>query len=93
MGEALKEAYGDLFTIKERPVEADRQLIEGKFRSAHNATPITAKLMASTFYALLGLADLAAANQPPLQHSNSFACYKRCGSLQRNFQVPERPFA
>jgi hypothetical protein len=58
MGEALKEAYGDLFTIKERPTDADRQLIEGKFRSAHNATPLTAKLMASTFYSLLGLADL-----------------------------------
>lgn len=60
MGEALREAYGDLFTIKERPAEVDRELIEGKFKSVHNATPITAKLMASTFYALLGLADLSA---------------------------------
>ncbi|HET9184264.1 MAG TPA: DUF5343 domain-containing protein [Candidatus Angelobacter sp.] len=71
MGEALKEAYGDLFTIKERPVEADRQLIEGKFRSAHNATPITAKLMASTFYALLGLADLAAASEEKKQETEN----------------------
>ncbi len=62
IAEALKEAYGDLFTIKERPTDADRELIEGKFRSVHNATPITARLMASTFYALLGLADLDAAN-------------------------------
>jgi len=58
MGQALKEAYSDLFTIKARPIESDRELIEGKFRSAFNATPITSKLMASTFYALLGLADL-----------------------------------
>src|SRR5262249_47861872 len=59
MGQALKEAYSDLFTIKARPIESDRELIEGKFRSAFNATPITSKLMASTFYALLGLADLS----------------------------------
>lgn len=59
MAEALREAYGDLFTIKASPTEGDRALIEGKFKSVHNATPNTAKLMASTFYALLGLADLS----------------------------------
>jgi hypothetical protein len=59
MGQAIRDAYSDLFTITARPTEADRELIEGKFRSAFNATPITSKLMASTFYALLGLADLA----------------------------------
>jgi hypothetical protein len=53
MGEAIREAYGDLFTIKANPTDADRQLIEGKLRSVHNATANTAKLMASTFYALL----------------------------------------
>lgn len=58
MGEALREAYGDLFTIKASPTEEDFDLIEGKFRSAHNASTTTAKLMASTFYALLELADL-----------------------------------
>jgi hypothetical protein len=58
MGEALKEAYSDLFTIKEKPTDADRELIEGKFRSVHNATAVTSRLMASTFYALLGLADI-----------------------------------
>ncbi|HEX3741578.1 MAG TPA: DUF5343 domain-containing protein [Terriglobales bacterium] len=60
MGEALKEAYSDLFTIKEKPTDADRELIEGKFRSVHNATAVTSRLMASTFYALLGLADIDA---------------------------------
>jgi hypothetical protein len=48
MGEALREAYGDLFTIKAHPADTDRPLIEGKFRSTHNATPNTARLMAST---------------------------------------------
>jgi hypothetical protein len=63
MGEALRAAYGDLFTIKAHPTNADRELIEGKFKSVHNATPSTAKLMASTFYSLLGLADLSAAKE------------------------------
>src|ERR1700733_6051305 len=36
MGQALREAYADLFTIKAEPTEADRPLIEGKFKSAHN---------------------------------------------------------
>lgn len=58
MAEALREAYSDVFVIKERPTDSDRQLIEGKFKSAHNASDRVAKLMASTFYSLLDLADL-----------------------------------
>jgi hypothetical protein len=64
MGDALREAYGDLFTIKSNPTTADRDLIEGKFKSTFNATPLTAKLMASTFFALLVLADLTAKPEP-----------------------------
>jgi hypothetical protein len=60
MADAIREAYGDLFTIKANPTDADRPLIEGKFKSAHNASPNVAKLMASTFYSLLDLADLSA---------------------------------
>jgi len=58
LAQALREAYADLFTIKAEPAETDRALIEGKFKSAHNASERTAKLMASTFYSLLPLADL-----------------------------------
>jgi len=61
MGQALREAYGDLFTIKAHPSDADRSLIEGKFKSAHNTSERLAKLMTSTFYSLLALADLDAA--------------------------------
>ncbi|AOU96987.1 hypothetical protein BI364_02255 [Acidihalobacter yilgarnensis] len=64
MAEAIKEAYGDLFTIKAKPTTADRDLIEGKFKSSHNASPNTAKLMAATFFALLDLADMNA--KPPV---------------------------
>jgi hypothetical protein len=61
MGQAVREAYSDLFTIKAHPTDADRALIEGKFKSAHNTSERVAKLMASTFYSLLPMADLAAA--------------------------------
>jgi hypothetical protein len=59
LGQALKEAYGDLFTIKSNPTTADKSLIEGKFKSAHNTSERTAQLMTSTFFALLGMADTA----------------------------------
>lgn len=64
MAAALRDAYGELFTIRANPTSADRKLIEGKFRSVHNASPNTAKLMASTFYALLEMADLSVATPP-----------------------------
>jgi hypothetical protein len=38
MGQALRDAYADLFTIKAEPTDADRALIEGKFKSAHNTS-------------------------------------------------------
>jgi hypothetical protein len=59
MGEALKQAYTDVFLIKAHPTSADRSLIEGKFKSYHNASDNVAKLHANTFYALLDLADLS----------------------------------
>lgn len=58
LGQAVREAYADLFTIKAEPTDADRALIEGKFKSAHNTTDRVAKLMANTFFSLLPLADL-----------------------------------
>lgn len=58
MGDGLKEAYSDIFLIKENPSSADRATIEGKFKSYHNTSNTVAKHMASTFYALLALADL-----------------------------------
>ncbi|MDO8438010.1 MAG: DUF5343 domain-containing protein [Nitrosomonadaceae bacterium] len=67
MAEAIRDAYGDLFTIKSKPTTSDRQLIEGKFKSTHNASPTTAKLMANTFYALLELADLSTNPEPKVE--------------------------
>jgi hypothetical protein len=58
MGSALKEAYSDLFLIKQNPTSADKSVIQGKFKSFHNVSDNVAKNMTNTFYALLALADL-----------------------------------
>jgi hypothetical protein len=58
MGEAIKEAYSDIFLIKEKPSTSDRELIQGKFKSYHNTSDNVAKLHTNTFYALLDLAKL-----------------------------------
>jgi len=60
LGEALREAYSDLFTIKANPTTVDKPLIEGKFKSAHNTSERVAQLMTNTFYSLLALADIHA---------------------------------
>lgn len=72
MGNALKEAYSAVFLIKAKPVDADKELIQGKFKSYHNSSENVAKLHTSTFYALLDLADLNVENkQEPKPTQNS----------------------
>lgn len=57
MGEALREAYHDLFLITSNPKESDREPIRGKFKSFHNTSDNTAQNMTQTFFALLKLAE------------------------------------
>jgi len=59
MAEALREEYSDLFLIKDPPTEKDKALIEGKFKSVHNASDRSAELMARTFLALAKIADFS----------------------------------
>lgn len=65
MGEAIKEAYSDIFLIKAHPKPGDRELIQGKFKSYHNASDNVAKLHANTFFALLDLADINSKTTKP----------------------------
>lgn len=58
MGQALRDAYGDLFLIKEHPTDADKPAIQGKFKSFHNVSDHVAALMMKNFFALLTLAEL-----------------------------------
>lgn len=62
MAQALRDAYGDIFLIKEHPTDSDKDAIQGKFKSFHNVSDHVASLMTKTFYALLKLADLKASS-------------------------------
>ncbi|MEM7221102.1 MAG: DUF5343 domain-containing protein [Pseudomonadota bacterium] len=66
MGDALKEAYSDIFLIKALPTQADKDLIQGKFKSYHNASDNVAKLHTNTFFALLEMADVEARGAQPV---------------------------
>lgn len=57
MGEALREAYHDIFLITSSPKDSDKEAVKGKFKSFHNASDNTAQNMTQTFYALLKLAE------------------------------------
>jgi hypothetical protein len=60
LGEALKEAYADLFHIREKPSPSDKDAIHGKFKTTHNVSDRVAELQTATFLALVKLADLDA---------------------------------
>jgi hypothetical protein len=59
LGQAIREAYADIFLIKEHPTASDKNAVEGKFKSFHNASDNVAGLMTKTFFGLLPLADLS----------------------------------
>lgn len=71
MGEALREAYEDIFLIKSTPTKDDSGTIQGKFKSYHNVTKNVAKLMTSTFLALVALADLSIKTKPKKESQKS----------------------
>lgn len=65
MAEALRDAYEDVFHIREIPTVQDRPAVEGLFKSKHNSTDKVAQLQAMTFFALLKHADLKASVPAP----------------------------
>lgn len=69
LGEALREAYDDLFHINEHPSESDRQAIIGRFKSTHNVTDLVAERQSATFLALLKLAELPVQGKSSVKHS------------------------
>jgi hypothetical protein len=82
LGEGLREAYEDIFHIKEHPSESDRQAIIGRFKSVHNASDAVAERQALTFLSLLKLADISGANKPPPKPPSPPDEERQKGSLQ-----------
>ena len=81
MAEGLRNAYSDLFLIKEHPTDSDKAAIQGKFKSYHNVSDNVASLMMKTFYALLSLSDLKADARRKKQESPGGAEEKQAPDL------------
>lgn len=60
LGQALRSAYSDLFSIKSSISRSDYDIVKGKFKSAGNTNDLTADRRANTFFAVLDLADITA---------------------------------
>lgn len=85
MGDALKEAYGDIFLIAAKPSGTNKEAVQGKFKSFHNVSDNVAQLMTKTFYALLALADLTESSPESKQPR------KRERSEERQEESPATP--
>lgn len=59
LGEALKEAYSEIFHITANPTQSDKPAIAGLFKSTHNVSDQVAGFMANTFLVLLEIADIS----------------------------------
>jgi hypothetical protein len=102
LGEALLEAYGDLFHVNANPTDADRSAIEGKFKATHNVTDKVAQLQAATFFALLKQSDISAARKgtasatassPKIPHeidTTPSEGIKKGDNANLSFQIPLR---
>lgn len=59
LGDALKEAYQEIFHINQKPSKADKAAISGVFKTTHNVSNQVAGFMANTFLTLLDIADVS----------------------------------
>jgi len=92
MGQALRDAYGDIFLIKEHPSTADRTAVEGKFKSFHNASDNVAGLMGKTFFSLLALADLkSTASVTVLPKQPDGGSPEKVAAKAEDVTIPGRP--
>ncbi len=64
LGDALREAFEDVFHHSATPTKADREAIIGTFKSVNNVNDRIAELQAMTFFAFLDKADLAGGAKP-----------------------------
>ncbi len=93
MAQALRDAYSDIFLIKEQPTNADKTAVEGKFKSFHNASDNVAGLMAKTFFGLLALAHLKAkpGTTPSLKESETGSTEKGTAEAAVDTTIARRP--
>lgn len=91
LGEAMKEAYGDIFLIKEHPTQSDKAAILGKFKSFHNVSDNVAGMMAKTFFEVLELSDLKGAKKQSSQEKKPVEVSPPAQSDQKPINPPTAP--
>jgi hypothetical protein len=84
MTQALRNAYSDIFLIKAHPTDADKAILQGKFKSFHNQSDNVAGLMTKTFLALLKLADLSLQPSSPSTSEQSKKSNTDINKLEEN---------
>lgn len=85
LGDALKEAYSDIFHLNENPSQSDRPAITGLFKSTHNVSDQVAGFMANTFLTLLSLADISGTSKPGKKETE-----KTKNSEEEEVKLPEQ---
>lgn len=93
LGEAIREAYEDIFHVNENPTENDRQAIEGRFKSVHNGTGAVAQRQAMTFMSLLKLADLKGSPKKKNSTDVEKPVEEEPKKERNQREMPEIPFA
>jgi hypothetical protein len=91
LGEAMKEAYGDIFLIKEHPTQSDKGAILGKFKSFHNVSDNVAGMMAKTFFEVLELSDLKGNKKQPSQERKPPEVSPPVKTDQKSLNPPAAP--
>ena len=91
MAQALRDAYGDIFLIKEHPANADKATIKGKFKSFHNVSDNVANYMTRTFYSLLELSDLKVAMPKKKSTNVSKTEEPEVEKTENNLPLVEKP--
>ncbi len=89
LGEALKEAYPEIFHITETPTATNKPEISGLFKSTHNVSDQVAGFMANTFLVLLEIADVSHEQQDN-DISTSESETEDIGSEEIKINTPEK---
>jgi Family of unknown function (DUF5343) len=89
LGEALREAYEEIFHINEHPSKADRAAIQGKFKSTLNVGDRVSEVQTMTFLALLDLADISSSGAASAQPTSSDRSLASDGEQRRSADATE----
>lgn len=86
IAEAVQTSYSDIFTFKAKPGKADKQAIQGKYKTTYNVNDLSAERATNTFLALLDLSDQVAfsagAVSPPTPSPQTDANAREEGLIQ-----------